>query len=196
MAGREGASVRAIAFVLSACLIGVPSLAFAADQADASAPDVVATAAGTPTSPTDSSLSRWLDDAPPVAGQTANGQTANGQNGAQTPLVRQIHGEASVSVGTGGYRDLYLAATMPIGKDSALGVAIEDTQLPKPWKGEARSLYVNLAVGGASAAPADCDAAVHVGDRYLQPLWVRQFRDPVTPGDDLRCLAAESGPKP
>jgi hypothetical protein len=182
---------------LSVCLIAAPSLAFAADPADGSAPDVVATAAaGAPTSPTDTSLSRWLDDAPPVAGQTANGQNPNGQNAAPTSLVRQIHGEASVSVGTGGYRDVYLAATMPIGKDSALGVAVEDAQLPRPWKGEARSLYVNLAVGGASTAPADCDAAVHVGDRYLQPLWVSQFRDPVGRGDDLRCLAAEPASKP
>ena len=189
--------MRATAFALSVCLIAAPSLAWADDQAAGSAPDVVATAAGAPTSPTDTSLSRWLDDAPPVAGQPANAQGANGRNTWRRPLsIRQIHGEASVSIGTGGYRDIYLAATMPIGKDSALGVAVEDTQLPKPWKGEARSLYVNLAVGGASAAPADCDAAVHVGDRYLQPLWVRQFRDPVGPGDDLRCLAAEPTPRP
>jgi hypothetical protein len=137
--------------------------------------DVVATAAGAPSSPSDTSgspLTRWLGDEPPAT--SAGG--GDSSDIVELGPDQRVHGEVGFGVGTGGYREGYAAVTMPIGKSSQLGVAIDDTQFGRPWRYDAKSLAVDLQVGTVHAA-ADCDAAVRVGDRYYAPLWVGQFRD-------------------
>jgi len=102
---------------------------------------------------------------------------------------RRIHGEVGFGIGTGGYRDAFAAVNMPVGQSGRLGVAVEDTQYGKPWRGEYRSLDVNLALGGAASAPRECGSAIRVGDRFVQPLWVGQFRDSPLDDVDPRCIA-------
>ena len=40
---------------------------------------------------------------------------------------RQVHGVASVSVGTGGYRSAYISSFMPVGENGTLGIAVSQT---------------------------------------------------------------------
>ena len=160
--------VRVSAFALLVCLAAAPSLGRADPAANgdaATGSEVVATAAGAPAAPPQadtSSLGRWLRDA---------------------------HGEVGFGVGTGGYRDAFAAVNVPVGQTGRLGVAVEDTQYGKPWRGEYRSLDVNLALGGAAASARDCGSAVRVGDRFVQPLWVGQFRNSPLDDVDPRCAA-------
>lgn len=182
--------MRVSAFALMVCLAAPPSFGWA-DQTVATdtAPgsEVVATAAGAPAAPPQadtSSLGRWLRDAPPVSG--LDDQDQDGV--IELRPDRRIHGEVGFGIGTGGYRDAFAAVNMPVGQTGRLGVAVEDTQYGKPWRGEYRSLDVNLALGGAASAPRDCGAAIRVGDRFVQPLWVGQFRDSPLDDVDPRCI--------
>lgn len=214
--------MRATALALTLCLSATPVLARAADQdapapapaqvqtaapaaatttsstASAASPEVVATAAGAPASPAqanDSVLTRWLKQAPAVS----LGDDYNSGVIAQGAPDRAIHGEVGVSVGSGGYRDVYGVATMPIGKTGELGVAVEDTQFSKPFHVDARRLDVSLALGGGggAAAPADCESAIRVGDHYVEPLWVTRMRGSALTDVDPRCVSADpSAPPP
>ena len=40
---------------------------------------------------------------------------------------RQVHGVASVSVGTGGYRSAYVSSFIPVGENGTLGIAVSQT---------------------------------------------------------------------
>jgi hypothetical protein len=40
---------------------------------------------------------------------------------------RQIHGQVSVSVGTGGYRSAYVSSVIPVGENGLLGIAVGQT---------------------------------------------------------------------
>ncbi|HTM80737.1 hypothetical protein [Asticcacaulis sp.] len=40
---------------------------------------------------------------------------------------RQVHGEASVTVGTGGYRSAYVSSLIPLGENGTLGIAVSQT---------------------------------------------------------------------
>ena len=40
---------------------------------------------------------------------------------------RQIHGQVSVSVGTGGYRSAYVSSVIPVGENGLLGIAVGET---------------------------------------------------------------------
>ena len=73
---------------------------------------------------------------------------------------RRIHGEVSLSMGTGGYRSAYGAAVMPIGKYSSLAVAVA----------------LDLRGKGDGAPPPGCAPGVRIGDRYMEPLWLMQMR--------------------
>ena len=209
--------MRLTALALTVCLAASPSLARAADPAapapaqtpdpaataqsassNSSSSEVVATAAGAPASPaqpTDSVLTRWLKQAPPVS----LGDDYDSGVIPQGAPDRTIHGEVGVGVGSGGYRDVYGAVTMPVGKTGELGVAVEDTQFSKPFHVDARRLDVNLALGGSgAAAPADCASALRVGDHYVEPLWVTRMRGYALQDADPRCVSAiaPSSPPP
>ncbi|WP_298327372.1 hypothetical protein [Asticcacaulis sp.] len=43
------------------------------------------------------------------------------------PQKRQIHGEAGVSIGTGGYKSAYVATLIPVGETGTLGIAYSQT---------------------------------------------------------------------
>ncbi len=188
--------MRVSAFALAVCLAAPPTLGWAdpSTSAAAPAPEVVATAAGVPASPTQSnasSLTRWLNDAPPVAslGQDdGNGAILLGPD-------RGVHGEAGFGVGTGGYRDAFAAVSLPVGQTGRLGVGVEDTQYGKPWRFEQRRLDVSLALGGAALAPADCAGSIRVGDRYVEPLWATHIRGSALQDVDPRCVSAGAPPR-
>lgn len=42
--------------------------------------------------------------------------------------ARKVHGVASISVGTGGYRSAYLRSDLPVGKTGTLSIAVQDTR--------------------------------------------------------------------
>ena len=52
---------------------------------------------------------------------------------AEKPLARVIEGEAGVSVGTGGYREVFGTAVVPVGKEGTAIISIggEDSDRPK-----------------------------------------------------------------
>lgn len=201
--------MRAKTLALMVCLVAAPASAMAAGQDETAATqaastqspaptdpasassEVVATAAGAlgaPNQPADPQLTRWLKQAPPVnlGDDYAGGVITQG-----APPDRGIHGEVGVGVGTGGYRDVYGMATMPVGKSGQLGVAVEDYQTSRPFKIHARSLDVNLALGGPGAGPpADCASALRVGDHYVEPLWVTRMRGYALTDVDPRCVSA------
>jgi hypothetical protein len=121
---------------------------------------------------------------------------------------RQVHGEAGVSVGTGGYRSGYVSSLIPIGESSTLGIAVSQTDFGKHgggygyggygggygdgWGrrgGTSQSLALSLDVRGGgrgkSDTPDGCAPGFRDGERYVEPVWVTQMRG------DKSCMAAE-----
>lgn len=126
---------------------------------------------------------------------------------------RKIHGEMSVSVGTGGYRSASASALIPVGESTTVGVAVSKTDFGRNgvWAygdgygyggpygyggyptrmrgGERQSLAVSVMTGNAgrrSAVPDGCAPGFRDGGRYVEPLWVDQMRDGAHP-----CSASE-----
>ncbi|WP_426011026.1 hypothetical protein [Caulobacter sp. DWR2-3-1b2] len=91
---------------------------------------------------TQDQVAAWLADAPPI--ERGGGGPLDY---AAPPKVdvngyalgpdgkRQMHGEAGVSVGTGGYRSAYVSTLIPIGEASTLGVAVSKTEYGKNGRG-------------------------------------------------------------
>lgn len=127
---------------------------------------------------------------------------------------RKIHGEMSVSVGTGGYRSASASALLPVGESTTVGIAVSKTDFGRngvwaygdgygyggpygyggyPMRmrgGERQSLAVSVMTGNAgrrgSAVPDGCAPGFRDGGRYVEPLWVDQMRDGAHP-----CSATE-----
>jgi hypothetical protein len=171
---------------------------------------------------TEDQVAAWLAGSPPVE------RVENGPNGyAMRPVdvngyplgpdgKRQVHGEAGVSVGTGGYRSGYVSSLIPIGENSTLGVAVSQTDFGKHggyygyggglgyggygdgygWGrrgGTSQSLALSLDMRGGggrgkSDTPDGCAPGFRDGDRYVEPVWVTQMRG------DKSCAAATERP--
>ena len=166
---------RRVAFAVLACaLTGAPVLAQTspAPAADASAP--ISTA---DKSVTDAQIRAWINDAPPpTVADPHDGVTVD------KPLPPQIHGEAGVTIGSGGYRSVYVATVMPVGDGATLGVAASDTHFGNTNRGWARggnrqTLGLSLAAGDPHA-PGPPDGCLQVGGRFVEPLWAAQLRGP------------------
>jgi hypothetical protein len=105
---------RSTAFALTAALLASP--AFAAEDAPVATADA--------TSPSVSQqIDAYLRSSPAATlpTDTAPGVTAGTED-------RKVHGMVEASVGSGGYRSLYLQSEMPIGKTGTLSVAIEQSE--------------------------------------------------------------------
>jgi hypothetical protein len=105
---------RSTAFALTAALLAGP--AFAADDAPVATAD--------PAAPSVSQqIDAYLRSSPAATLPTdaAPGVTAGADD-------RKVHGMVEASVGSGGYRSLYLQSEMPIGKTGTLSVAIQQSQ--------------------------------------------------------------------
>ncbi|MGZ3297502.1 MAG: hypothetical protein ACXU8O_00690 [Asticcacaulis sp.] len=67
----------------------------------------------------------WLANAPPLARPGTDADTAARDDARTGP--RQMHGEAGVSVGTGGYRSAYVTTRIPVGDKGVVGLAYSQT---------------------------------------------------------------------
>ncbi|MFZ0268987.1 hypothetical protein [Caulobacter sp.] len=152
-------------------------------------------------------LSAWMADAPAVGGDPINYAPRADLDVNGFPLdkdgKRQVHGEAGVSVGTGGYRSGYVSSLIPIGETGTLGVTVGQTNYGKhggygyggygyghdggygygwgPRDGTSRSLALSLDMrdGGRrnkSDTPEGCAPGFRDGDRYVEPIWVTEMR--------------------
>ncbi len=171
---------------------------------------------------TQDQVAAWLAGSPPVE------RVDDGPNGyAMQPRFdvngypldkdgkRQVHGEAGVSVGTGGYRSGYVSTLIPLGETGTLGVAVSQTDFGKHGGygyggygsgyggyggygdgygygrrgGTSQSLALSLDMRGGggrkSDTPEGCAPGFRDGDRYVEPVWVTEMR-----GSDHSCAAA------
>ena len=109
------------ASVLVALSVGSARAQTQAASAPSSA-EVVSTAPATPAAQptTDQQIADWIKGAPPL------GLSDHDAGGVITATPdKGIHGEAGAFVSNRGYGG-YVAATMPVGKDAVLGVAVAD----------------------------------------------------------------------
>src|SRR6201996_2568703 len=155
---------------ITAAWFALCSAAFAADTAaspvqasspQASAPPVM-TASTSPASSSGAVATSTSDDATArqidafLADDGAPGGQAAQQGQAQP---RAIHGEAGVSFGSRGYHNAYVAADIPVGQNSDLGVAVSDTKAPSYHGyggGESKSLAVSLSINTAHGGGQGC----------------------------------------
>lgn len=98
-----------------AALIASPALA---------ADEPVATASKTPAPMTTAEQIDAFIRSSPAASPRAPGEV----DGVVQRDDRQVHGEVSVGVGTGGYRSVYLRTEMPVGENGRVSLAFEDTR--------------------------------------------------------------------
>ena len=155
---------------LVAGLAAGPALAQTTAPADPTAPVTTADK-----SATDAQIRAWINDAPPPT-------IADPHDGVvvDKPLPPQIHGEAGVTIGSGGYRSVYVATIMPLGDNATLGVAASDTHYGNNrWVrgGNRQTLGLSLAAGDPHA-PGPPDGCLQVGGRFVEPLWAAQLRGP------------------
>jgi hypothetical protein len=155
--------------------------------------EVVSTAPAnaSPQSSTEAQIADWIKGAPPLG---LSDDDAGGVISAAPPS-NGVHGEAGAFVSNRGYGG-YVAATMPVGKNAMLGVAISDTQYNgRYFRGNSRSLAASLAIGQPAQRPASCPAGVQIGSRYVEPLWASRIRGEPLADDPDGCFspAAASG---
>jgi len=147
--------------------------------------EVVSTAPAktSPTPTTDAQIADWIKGSPPLG-------VSDDESGGVISVApdKGIHGEAGAFVSNRGYGG-YVAATMPVGKDATLGLAVADTQYTgRYYRGNAQSLAASLAVGKPLQRPAGCPAGVQVGDRYVEPLWASRMRGAPLTDDPDGCF--------
>ena len=175
---------------------------------------------------TQDQVAAWLADSPPIERGRASALDYGTRpevdvNGYALDKdgKRQMHGEAGVSVGTGGYRSAYVSTLIPIGDNGTLGVAVAKTDYGKsgrgygyggygggygydglgygggygPRGGSSQSLALSLDMRGGGRSkddtPEGCAPGFRDGDRYVEPVWVTQMR-----GDARSCTAAGERP--
>ncbi len=161
-------------------------------HAQSSAPDsapaeVVSTAPAkaSPGSATDAQIADWIKGAPPLG-------ASDGDDDGVISVApdKGVHGEAGAFVSNRGYGG-YVAATMPVGKDATLGLAVADTQYTgRYFRGNSQSLAASLAIGKPVQRPIGCPAGVQVGDRYVEPLWASRIRGAPLTDDPDGCFGA------
>lgn len=117
---------------------------------------------------------------------------------------RQVHGEASVTVGTGGYRSAYVSSLIPLGENGTLGIAVSQTDYGnnarygygygdpyygyddygygRGWGrrgGTSQSVALSLDMTGKNrnggSTPEGCAPGFRNGDRYIEPVWVTRM---------------------
>jgi hypothetical protein len=131
---------------------------------------------------TDAQIADWLKGAPLSVSDGDDGVITTGQD-------RGIHGEAGAFVSNRGYGG-YVAATMPVGENGTLGVAVGDEHYSgRYFRGDARSVAASLALGPAATQhAASCPGGVRVGDHYVEPVWASQMRDAPLSDDARTCF--------
>lgn len=103
------------------------------------------------------------------------------------PATRRTpHGQASVGVGTNGFRSFHLSTVVPLGENGTAAVAIGETR-GNGWFGpqRLRSLSVGAALGPSLSQPA-APCTVLGGEPGMEPLWVTRMRA-TQPAPSLGC---------
>jgi hypothetical protein len=109
---------------------------------------------------------------------------------------RKVHGEASIAVGTGGYRSVYVRSDLPVGKTGTLSIAVQDSRSNGRHGGfydgyggrfggygyNGQSLGIGLALGDNNRGPDRCQVDMDNG----QP--------PIEGQDPRACRYAPAGP--
>ena len=120
--------------------VGVVTTAPRGDQAVLTATDAMLADTTTDASPsttvqsaaphgltTDQQIARWIGE------RTANAPEAPVDPWAEAGAgPRKMHGQVSVGIGTGGYRDYAAAVSMPLGENATLNLSISQTK-NSPW---------------------------------------------------------------
>lgn len=131
----------------------------------------VATAKGTSFPSTQQQIDAYLASPPPLE------RPARALGDGEAPLFEddgRIHGEVSLSVGTGGYRSGSVAAVIPLPRDGTLALAYEHTKF-----GDGQ--YAYPAYSGASGTMSTleaCGPTPWTGAGTAQPQWIGRPRDP------------------
>lgn len=90
---------------------------------------------------TDQQIARWLAARAPV-----EAGAVNAGSGEPTPWRddRRPHGEVSVGIGTGGYRDYAAAVSLPLGESGRLDISVQQVENGYPYGyGHGRGYGVN-----------------------------------------------------
>ena len=77
---------------------------------------------------TDQQIDRW------IAGRST-AERPWGETAAEQPDDRKVHGEVSVGIGTGGYRDYGLAVSLPVGEHGRLDIRYRQVENGYPYGG-------------------------------------------------------------
>lgn len=96
---------------------------------------------------------------------------------------RQVHGEASVSVGSGGYRAASVSAVMPVGENGMVGIAYSQAQGGRGFGygpgmmrgGRSQALGMSFDFHDSKKADA-CAPAFHDRSRPVEPVWSTEAR--------------------
>ncbi|HEY3694171.1 hypothetical protein [Phenylobacterium sp.] len=110
----------------AAALAGLMAAQTAAAEAPA-ASEAVKTAKADANADTAAQIDAYLKASPAI--DLPQDKTPGVVSGVVAP--RKVHGEAGVSIGTGGYRSAYAISAFPVGKTGTLTVAVQDTRFGK-----------------------------------------------------------------
>lgn len=158
-------------FLVIALMLGSAGMALA-QIPEADGP--VATASGTSFPSTQQQIDAYLAD-PPVLERPARWL---GDGDAMVEDDGRIHGEVSLSVGTGGYRSGSVAAVIPLPRDGTLALEYRQTKSDRGYGYGAGygidGLDQNLSPFGVDCSPARTGAA------SLEPRWVGRPRETST----------------
>jgi hypothetical protein len=133
------------ALALAAGLSALATGGAAAETPAADAPAVATAVSPTTAADTARQIDAYLASSP--AAELPK-ESAPGVTEREAP---QIHGEASVTVGSHGLRSGYVSSEMPLGQTGSLAVAVQATRIGSgPWAGDYRGLDVALRLGDAT----------------------------------------------
>jgi hypothetical protein len=118
-----------VSALASAALLLSASAAVSAEAQPADVP--VATASG-PARSVAEQIDHYLATSPAVQ---LPPERAPGVIPSQDEYERQIHGEVSVAVGTGGYRSAYVRSDIPVGKNGTVSIALSETKNGRGYGG-------------------------------------------------------------
>jgi hypothetical protein len=185
-ASQAGAQTTSAAQSSDETVVTTPAGAAAPPPSNVIAKTAPATTTGA-TNPmtTDEQVKAWVNDAPKLDHSGDTGANADASNTDAAAALRQIHGEAGVSVGSNGYSSEFVSTLIPIGKDGTLGLAVSQSdyggnkvdhgryRLPR---GKSQSVAISLSLGdGDDVDPANCVPGFRDGDRYIEPVWVTRL---------------------
>ena len=110
---------------------------------------------------TDQQIDRW------IAGRSIADKPW-GERATEVPDDRKVHGEVSVGIGTGGYRDYGVAVSLPVGENGRLDISYRQVENGYPYGGYGYGRpYFDAS--GYAVPGSQPDAAVEFESRVRRP---------------------------